>query len=701
MAKRSKSAKATEARLPVDLAQEIATTGDGRDITDPWVGELRQPRDRRLWSRNDWGIYERIRKDDQVKSVMEQRIRAVVSREWSVLPGDDTDPRSVEAAERFEENLQRIGWDRRTEKMLWVSFYGIAAAEIIWAPRDGLIQFDKIKVRHARRFRIDKDDRWRLITRSKPEGEILPDRKFWIVATGATNDDEPYGEGLADWLYWPTLFKRNGIRFWNIFLDKYGSPTAKATYRRGTPKSEIDKIMQALKAISTDSGFAVPDGVAVELLQAARSGTGDYRELARYMDEAIAKIVLSQTMTTQDGSSLSQAKVHSDVKLEVVRADADLLCDSFNEGPARWWTDLNYGPDVAAPIVTRLVDEEEDLKETAETDAALERMGWVRTEESFRDIYGDGFERKPAPQPADPTKLGHNGGPPLDDAGSTPDQPVVDDKKKPVTTSFAALTFAAPQPMPLYVHRKLLNAGDLVAWAKKAGFKSIAAPEDMHVTVTYSRRPVQWFDMGGLFGPATGELIVPPGGPRLVGQLGDEGAVVLHFAAGEIEWRHKEMVEAGASWDYPQFRPHVTFTYDGGDVDLAALEPYQGKLVFGPEIFERLDGDWEPKEISFAEQALTDRLARLRAAPAGEPDIVTGVVDQLIADDGYAPFAPIMEPIADAIMRSGSADELDEQLIATLAQGDVDKLVDAIARAGFAVRIAGEAGADDLSTEEK
>jgi hypothetical protein len=53
------------------------------------------------------------------------------------------------------------------------------------------------------------------------------------------------------------------------------------------------------------------------------------------MDECIAKVVLSQTMTTQDGSSLSQAQVHAGVKLEVVKSDADLLSDSFNAGPAR------------------------------------------------------------------------------------------------------------------------------------------------------------------------------------------------------------------------------------------------------------------------------------------------------------------------------------------------------------------------------
>lgn len=389
-------------KAPIPLGGEIATTGNGRDITQPWTLLLKQPRDLRLMRAVDWGAYDEIRKDDQVKSCMEQRIRAVVSAEWDVLPGDDEDPRSVEAAEALKANLEKVGLDRITEKKLWCTFYGYQVAELVWGPVDGLIGFTRIIVRHGRRFRYDRDGAFRLITFGRSDGELLPERKFWVTATGATNDDEPYGQGLADWLYWPTYFKRNGIRFWNIFLDKFGTPTAKATYRRGTPASDVAKIVEMLQAMATDSGFVVPEGVVVELLQAARSGTADYATLCGYMDEAIAKLCLSQTMTTQDGSSMSQARVHADVKLEVVKADADLLSDSFNDGPSRWWTDINFGSEVAAPRLVRLVDEEADLKVMAETDAVLDRQGWVRTEESFIDTYGDGYVRKPQSEIKDP-----------------------------------------------------------------------------------------------------------------------------------------------------------------------------------------------------------------------------------------------------------------------------------------------------------
>ena len=80
----------------------------------------------------------------------------------------------------------------------------------------------------------------------------------------------------------------------------------------------------------------------------------------------------------------------------------------------------------------------------------------------------------------------------------------------------------------------------------------------------------------------------------MVEPLGDKGAIVLLFNSSELAWRHGEMVRNGASHDYPDYQPHVTITYSGTGVDLSKVEPYRGKLVFGPEIFEELNLDWSP-----------------------------------------------------------------------------------------------------------
>lgn len=668
--------------MSAPIAGEIATTRDGRDITRPWIMELQQPRNPRLLHAVDWGVYARVLADPEVSSTFQQRRRAVTSAEWDVIPGNKKNPRSVEAGDKFKANLERVGVDRFTDKMLYALANGYSVAEVVWETRDGLWQFEAIKVRHARRFRWDKENRLRLLTPRNMQGEILEDKKFWPLVTGASDDDETYGRGFCEDLYWPTLFKRNGIGFWNTFLDKFGNPTAKGTYRRGTPKADVEKLLQALAAISTDAGFVVPEGVAVELLEAARSGTGDFEKLVRYMDEAIAKVVLSQTMTTSDGASLSQAEVHAGVKLEVVTGDADLICESFNLGPATWWCEYNYGPDVEPPQLVRLIDAKKDLKTQAETDTALKALGWERTDESYRDTYGDGYERSNTVDPTDPTKtIGQGGRPPVNDNG---DKPVVDPNLKGREQPLRKpVSFAAADPRPLYVSRPLLNADELLAWAQRQGFTETLAASELHVTVAYSRRAVNWFDMGSSWDGPDGKLIVPPGGPRRVDRLGD--SIVLHFDSPALRYRNEEMREKGASWDYPSYQAHVSIAplkEIDGYPHLEAVEPFEGELRFGPERFRAIESGYEAQlaEISFAEAAL----AR---------DVVDQAVDMIVAE-GWEPLQPIVSPIAAAITAAGSPEELNALLIATLEQSDVDQLTETLARAGFAIRTAEEGGVD-------
>lgn len=163
----------------------------------------------------------------------------------------------------------------------------------------------------------------------------------------------------------------------------------------------------------------------------------------------------------------------------------------------------------------------------------------------------------------------------------------------------AALTDARPRS--LYVSRKLLNADELIRWAKAQGFETTQPGSAMHVTLAFSRKPVDWMQVGDDWNSDDqGRLRVKPGGPRTVEPLGDKGAVVLMFRNDALEWRHRRIHEdaVGAQWDFPEYQPHVTITWDApADFDLSKVEPYTGPLVFGPEIFAEVVDDWE-KTIS-------------------------------------------------------------------------------------------------------
>jgi len=141
------------------------------------------------------------------------------------------------------------------------------------------------------------------------------------------------------------------------------------------------------------------------------------------------------------------------------------------------------------------------------------------------------------------------------------------------------------EPKTLYVRRDVVNAEEITAWAKSQGLTEIV--EDLHVTVVYSQAPLDWIKAGNASDwDGKAEITIPEGGPRVVEPLGNMSAVLL-FASSSLCWRHEEIVRAGASHGYPEYVPHISLTKAPVDESLT-IEPYRGKIILGPEIFEEI-----------------------------------------------------------------------------------------------------------------
>lgn len=160
---------------------------------------------------------------------------------------------------------------------------------------------------------------------------------------------------------------------------------------------------------------------------------------------------------------------------------------------------------------------------------------------------------------------------------------------------------ADAEPRTLYVRRDVVNREEILAWARKWFDDPLV--DDLHVTVVYSRNKLDWAkireDSGLSYGPAApegvevpeGGMYVPPGGMRMVERLGRGGeAVVLMFTSSALCWRHESIEAGGASHDWPDYQPHVTIKVGGvsREEDLTKIEPYRGRIVLGPEIFEEV-----------------------------------------------------------------------------------------------------------------
>lgn len=190
---------------------------------------------------------------------------------------------------------------------------------------------------------------------------------------------------------------------------------------------------------------------------------------------------------------------------------------------------------------------------------------------------------------------------------------------------------SAGEVTPLYGCRYLLNAQELVDWAKSKGYATTLPPEEMHVTVVYSRTPLPMpSDDGATWGMGT---VVVRGGNRSMMSLGDGSASALVLDSSDLvsEWNHYR--STGASWDWPSYMPHVTISYSGGPED---VEPFAGDLVFGPIHFEPIDSYDVIEKRQYNDDVFTDRLGAMgRSADLG----LSGYVHQIMLD-GQSMFRP-------------------------------------------------------------
>jgi len=361
---------------PPAATDEIASVK--RDPFLPLFSGLLQQNDDTLATRGQGKgirLYEEIERDAHAFSCLHKRKMSVISRPWEVTPASES-TLDQRAAEVVRTQLGNIGFDHLCLNLLDAINKGFSVGEVLWESTGSEIVASEVRARDQRRFWFGENYELRLKTQANMlPGEELPERKFIVHSLGA-KDGNPYGIGLGSKLFWLVWFKRQGITFWLTLLDKFGSPTAVGKYPNGTQLPDQQKLLDALSAISQDSGVIVPEGMLIELLEATRGGDAGYEKLIRYMDEQISYCVLGEAPSAKgSGGALASAAItRNEVRLELVQFDADMLSATLNNTLVKWITEYNV-PGAKPPTVWRKIVEAEDIKLRAERDQILFNMG--------------------------------------------------------------------------------------------------------------------------------------------------------------------------------------------------------------------------------------------------------------------------------------------------------------------------------------
>lgn len=234
----------------------------------------------------------------------------------------------------------------------------------------------------------------------------------------------------------------------------------------------------------------------------------------------------------------------------------------------------------------------------------------------------------------------------------------------------------AEEAEPAYSQMRVDEATSALirAWAAAQGFQTVA--DDLHVTLAYSRAPVDLSGVALLDG-----FSVPRAG-RALDQFGD--AVVLTLTSTRLTEQWQAMRDAGASWDFPGYQPHITITYEKGGVELADVLPYAGPIVLLDEERSALDSDFDAEE-SATDAAVAAGLVELQNEQL-TPELVARLAQQWRP---AAPIAPNISPqdaqlqylralMAEKQAQEAQAAQLDEQRRRAKAKADDEE---AIARA--------------------
>lgn len=298
-------------------------------------------------------------------SQLATRKLAVVGQEIEVTPGDEsTEAATVaEAFEQFVVNSQ-LFHDMLLDLLDSLS-KGYAVVQPYWDTTTRPWTFREFEYIDPRLFVFDRSTLREIRMRDSEtaDGQPFPSQQF-IIHTPKIRTGVTCRGGLARPAAIAWMFQSATVAQWAAFAEVYGMPLRIGKYDPATSSdAEIEELKSAIVNIGHDAAAVLPNSMDIEIEDARRPTSGDniFSGLADYWDKQISKLILGQTMTADDGASLSQAKVHNDVRVDISKADATALEATIYRQIAVPWTAFNYGPSVAAPSVHICVEPPEDL----------------------------------------------------------------------------------------------------------------------------------------------------------------------------------------------------------------------------------------------------------------------------------------------------------------------------------------------------
>jgi phage gp29-like protein len=317
-------------KLSRGLTKDIATRDNSIDFFGMFFGALPNPDPILKKQGKDIEAYEMLAYDSRVKACVTSRKSAVKLMDWDVTGDENTDME----IQFHKDYLKKMNIVDITSETLEAVLFGYKPNELQFRLDNNMIVLNNIVGKPQRWFTYSDENKLRFLDKNNfIDGIPVPKNKFVVARSEATYNN-PYGVGAYSGCYWPVIFRKNGWKFWTMFVEKYGMPFLLAKVIEGTRKEEIDKTNTMLVNMFQDAVATVPDNIEVEML-AAQSGKSSESAHPTYIDYAnteIAMSLLGQNLTTEvKGGSFAATQGHLTVRDDIVESDATIVSNMFTE----------------------------------------------------------------------------------------------------------------------------------------------------------------------------------------------------------------------------------------------------------------------------------------------------------------------------------------------------------------------------------
>lgn len=353
-------AESTGRRGPKAAIEQEVSVASGRDFimgVDP-TKKYNQFRfvnvDEVIRMKGGFREYKAMKNDDAVKAALAFKKILVYGRAYDLDPATD-DEKDKDVADFVTWAFKRAKIKRVVKEMLTALDFGFSAGEILWeyALYKGkpCITLKGVKFRDPESIEFNLDKHGNIVgvvqkdTNFGPYEIELPFSKILHYAHQGELGNV-YGVSDLRSVYKNWWAKKFLVNFWNVYLERLGSPTLLMKY----PKGASAKLQSTLREILSDLGnraeILVPDGVAVDVLESTRAGQATYAEALSYHDAAIAKGILVPALLgfgeKQTRGADSQSRLQLRTLFKVTDEIGQECSEIIQERIIKQLVDLNY-----------------------------------------------------------------------------------------------------------------------------------------------------------------------------------------------------------------------------------------------------------------------------------------------------------------------------------------------------------------------